>query len=158
MPPPLLLDITEFDLENPLYTREQIYEILPHRHEFMQLDAIVHLDTERGEAVALRDVRDDEFWVRGHIPSRPIMPGVLMIEAAGQLASFLSAKSLDLGGRFVGFGGVDKVKFRDSVAPNSRLLILGKATEIRPRRVVCATQILVGKKMVFEGIITGMPI
>lgn len=157
MPPPLLFDTAGFDASNVLITREEIYEQLPHRYEFMQLDGIVHIDLEAGEAAAVRNVRDNEFWVKGHIPGRPLFPGVLMMESAAHLASFVTSRIVDLKGKFLGFGGVDKFKFREGVTPGSRILILSKLLQARPRRIICATQGLVGDRIVFEGQITGMP-
>ena len=107
--------------------------------------------------MAFKDVRDDEFWVRGHIPGRPLLPGVLMIEAAAQMSS-LYYKYVQKDPRFLGFGAVDGVKFRGQVVPGDRLLLLGKAVEIRSRRAVFDTQGVVGDKLVFEARITGMPI
>ena len=65
------IDLSTLDLNKLYATKEQIYERLPHRHEFMQIDGIIHLDKERRLAVGLRNIREDEFWVRGHIPGRP---------------------------------------------------------------------------------------
>jgi len=107
-------------------------------------------------AVAWRDVRDDEFWVPGHIPGRPLFPGVLMIEAAAQLASFMVLRRLP-DHDFLGFAGVDDVKFRGQVVPGDRLYVLMEQTEFRRRRCICNTQGLVRGEIVFEATITGMP-
>ena len=143
---------------NKLYaTKEQIYERLPHRHEFMQVDGIIHLDREQRVAVGLRDIREDEFWVRGHIPGRPLFPGVLMLESAAHMASYLS-QELRPDGRFLGFGGVDGVKFRGAVTPPARMYLILKAIDIRSRRTICDAQGIVDSKLVFEARITGLPI
>jgi len=131
-----LINLDTIDLDRVVVTREQIYERLPHRFEFMQLDAIIHVDLEQGLGVGLREVRDDEFWVRGHIPGRPLLPGVLMLESAAQMASYLS-QELRPTGRFMGFGGVDGVKFRAAVSPPARIYLLEKLIEVRPRRTIC---------------------
>jgi len=157
MAAPPLIDLNTLDLNRIIATREQIYERLPHRFEFMQLDAIVHLDLEQMVAVGLREVRPDEFWVRGHIPGRPLLPGVLMIESAAQMASYVSQqiRSYD---RFLGFGGVDGVKFRGEVAPPAKLYLIEKMVEVRSRRTICDAQGFVEGRLVFEARITGMPI
>ena len=128
MPPPLLFPIDEIDLDTLVVTRDEIYETLAHRHEFMLLDGLAHLDIEGKTAVAIHEVREDAWWVRGHIPGRPLMPGVLMIEAAAQLCSYFAARALSLS-HFVVFGGMKDVKFREAVVPPARLIILIQAVE-----------------------------
>lgn len=154
---PPLIDLNTIDLTKMVVTKEEIYAHLPHRYEFMQLDGIVHLDREAQIAVAVREVRMDEFWVRGHIPGRPLLPGVLMIETAAQFASYV-ANLMQPTDKFIGFGGVDAVKFRQSVSPPARMYFVVKPTELRPRRIVCDAQAFVNGQMAFEGKITGMPV
>ncbi|MCK6486318.1 MAG: beta-hydroxyacyl-ACP dehydratase [Phycisphaerae bacterium] len=156
MPPPALLDLSKLDLNRVEMTREQIYEVLPHRHEFMQLDGVIHLDADKLEIVAYRDVKPDEWWCKGHLPGRPLFPGVLMIETAAHIASVYFSRVLKEPG-FLGFGGVDSFKFREAVIPPARLYILGRAVEVRRRRMVCDVQGFVNEAMVFEGRITGLP-
>lgn len=157
MPPPVILDPSSLDFTAPLAQREAIAQVLPHRHEFALLDAVLQLDVERGVYAGYHDVREDAYWVRGHIPGRPLFPGVLMIEAAAQLASFLHHKLFQKPG-FLGFVGVDRVKFRGTVEPPCRLVLVGRGVELKPRRMVCETQAFVGSTMVFEGVITGMTV
>jgi 3-hydroxyacyl-[acyl-carrier-protein] dehydratase len=157
MAPSLLVDLSKIDLGRVLMTVEEIRQYNPHRFEMEMLSGVLHLDAATGQIVAFKDVRPDEFWVRGHIPGRPLLPGVLMIEAAAQMSS-LYYKRVQQDPRFLGFGGVDGVKFRGQVVPGERLLLLGKAVEIRNRRAVFDTQGVVGDRLVFEARITGMPI
>lgn len=145
------------DLNRIVFDVEAIEKINPHRHEMRQLDAIVHFDQNTGTVVGYKDITDNEFWVRGHIPGRPIMPGVVMLEAAAQLASF-SAKKVTQQEGFLGFSGLEDVKFRLQVVPGSRLYLLGKFLEIRRRRFKLATQGVVEGQMVFHATIVGMPI
>ena len=157
MAPPLLVDLSKIDLARVVVPLSGIRECNPHRFEMEMLSGILHIDTAAGEIVAYKDVRADEFWVRGHIPGRPLMPGVLMIEAAAQMSSFYY-KYVQKDPRFLGFGGVDGVKFRGQVVPGDRLLLVGKVVEIRNRRAVFDTQGVVGDRLAFEARITGMPI
>lgn len=154
MPPKPYLDIKTLDFDNVVATQEEIYKLLPHRYEFMRLDAIVSLDPEKTVA-GYHDVRDDDFWVRGHIPSRPIFPGVMMIETAAQLVSYCVMAETHRTD-FLGFGGVDDVKFRGGVSLGDRIIMIGKMVEIRPRRCKGEVQGFVNGKMVFQGLITGM--
>jgi 3-hydroxyacyl-[acyl-carrier-protein] dehydratase len=157
MAPPLVVDLSKIDLGRVVMSIDEIRQYNPHRYEMEQLTGVIHLDAAAGRIVAFKDVRPDEFWVRGHIPGRPLLPGVLMIEAAAQMSS-LYYKKVQQDPRFLGFGGVDGVKFRGQVVPGDRLLLLGRAVKIRSRRAVFDTQGVVGDRLVFEARITGMPI
>lgn len=155
MPPKPLFDLSRVDMDNLVATREQIYQVNPHRFEFQLLDGICLLDKATGMIAGFRDVRDDEFWVRGHIPGRPIFPGVLMIETAAQLVSYcIMTQKPDEG--FLGFGGVDGVKFRGAVVPGQRIIMLGQLIQIRSRQITGMTQGYVDGRLVYEGKITGM--
>ncbi len=158
MPPSLILDIESVDLDHVLMTRDQIYQRLPHAHEFMLLDGLVYMDDETSAAIAYHDVRDDGFWVRGHLPGRPIFPGILMIEAAAHLASLMAARFPEFDGKFLGLGGVGNAKFRETVLPGTRIYFLVVPLDIKPRRIICATQGVVDGRLVFEAEIRGMPI
>ncbi|MBN1436413.1 MAG: beta-hydroxyacyl-ACP dehydratase [Sedimentisphaerales bacterium] len=159
MPPALLANLDAIDLNKVLYDTATIEKVNPHRFEMRQLDAIVHEDKDVGLCVGYKDITEDEFWVRGHIPGRPLMPGVVMIEAAAQLASFYVLTALEdyASGKFVGFGGIDEVKFRGSVVPGDRLYLIAKLLESRPRRFVAAAQGIVNGQMVLQAKIVGMP-
>jgi len=157
MPPPLLVDIDKIDLNSLLYDAGAIEEVNPHRFEMRLLDGIVHMDTNEGTIVGFKDVTEEEFWVRGHIPGRPLMPGVLMVEAAAQLASFLVKKANNHDDRFVGFSGIEDVKFRIAAKPGCRLYILGRFLEIRPRRFKLAAQGIIDGQLAFQATIIGMP-
>ncbi len=155
MPPEPILDISKIDTDTVGVTREEIYQVNPHRYELQQLDGIYFVDREKKIMAGFRDVRDDEFWVRGHIPDRPIFPGVLMIETAAQLVGYYAMSEIPNKG-FLGFAGVDGVKFRGQVVPGKRIIMVGKMLELKPRRCIGATQAYVDGKQVYEGIITGM--
>jgi 3-hydroxyacyl-[acyl-carrier-protein] dehydratase len=154
MPPQLLFDIAAIDLNRILYDQEAIREANPQRGDMEMLHAIVHAEGKTGEIVGYKDIRDNEFWVPGHIPGRPLFPGVLMIEAGAQLASFYTKKIMGWEG-FIGFGAVDGVKFRAPVTPGCRMYILGKKMWERHSRVGCKVQGIVNGNMVFEADITG---
>jgi 3-hydroxyacyl-[acyl-carrier-protein] dehydratase len=153
-----LIDLSTLDLNRLVVTREQIYALLPHRFEFMQLDGLILMDIEKHLAVALREVRADEFWVRGHIPGRPLLPGVLMIETAAQLAAYATMRIMPEPGKFWGFGGVEDVKFRMAVSPPARMYFILKSAEVRPRRCIADVQAIVDGKLAFEGRVIGMPV
>jgi len=155
MPPEPLFDLSMIDTSRVQVDRDAIYRVNPHRYEFQQLDGIYFIDDDARLIAGYRDVREDEFWVRGHIPGRPIFPGVLMIETAAQLVSYCAMREFPDKG-FLGFGGVDDVKFRGAVTPGDRIIVIGRMVELKPRRCKGATQAFVDGRMVFQGVITGM--
>lgn len=155
MPQEPIIDVSTIDTGSIAYSREEVYQVNPHRYEFQQLDGIYFMDTDREVIAGYRDVRDDEFWVRGHIPGRPIFPGVLMMETAAQMVGFYVMSAMPEKG-FLGFAGVDEVKFRSQVVPGQRIVMLGKMIEMKARRCKGMTQAFVDGKQVYEGIIIGM--
>lgn len=157
MPPKLLIDLTGIDISRPEISIEEIRAINPHRYEMEQLSGILKFDPANKLIVGYKDITRDEFWVRGHIPGRPLMPGVMMVEAAAQLCTFYYKKCIP-DDRFLGFGGVDKVKFRGTVLPGDRLILVARNTELRPRRATFDTQGIVDGRVVFEGVIIGMAV
>ena len=154
MPPQLLFDLSTINLDAVLMDQEAVRAINPQRGEMEQLNGIIHANPDQGEILGFKDVRTDEFWVSGHIPGRPLFPGVLMIEAAAQLASLYSRKYIGLKG-FIGFGGVDGVKFRAQVTPPCRILLLTKKLWHRHGRVCCGSQGVVNGNLVFEAEVMG---
>ena len=155
MAPSLLFDISGIDTGQLVYDVSAIEKINPHRGAMRMIDGIVYATDDLVHTLAYRDVRDDEFWVAGHIPGRPIFPGVLMVEAGAQLASFVCLSQLET--KFMGFTGLDSVRFRGQVVPGDRLYILCEQTELRPRRSTSLVQGIVNGSLVFEAKIIGMP-
>jgi len=159
MPQAPLFEFDSFDLE-PIYDIEDIRAVNPQRHEMEHLTSVVHVDQDKQGLVGYKDVSDDEFWIRGHMPNFPLMPGVILCESAAQLAGFYARKYDILGaGDFLGFGGMSDVRFRYPVFPNCRLLLMAVVTKIRPRRrAQFDFQGYVDGRMVFNGSMIGVPI
>jgi 3-hydroxyacyl-[acyl-carrier-protein] dehydratase len=158
MPPVPLIDPSTLDLGRPVRDIEDIRRHNRQRFEMEMLSGIVHLDMDKGLAVGFKELSEEDFWVRGHIPGRPILPGVLQIEAAAQLTSYYFMESIgNPPDTFIGFMGVDGVKFRGFVTPEDTLVVAAKPLEIRTRRCKFYCQEFVGEKMVFEGTVLGAP-
>lgn len=121
------------------------------------LDRVIWLSESGTSCFGIRTIRHDEFWVDGHIPGRPLFPGVLMIEAAAQLCSFSNTRLGRTTG-FLGFTRCDDVVFRGTVVPGDDLYILTAEIDYNRRRFISKTQGIVGEKLVFEATITGMAI
>jgi 3-hydroxyacyl-[acyl-carrier-protein] dehydratase len=155
----IIVDLSLVDVDNPTATIEQIRRYNPQRHEMEQLTAIVYEDLDQYICVGYKDVTADEFWVRGHMPGMPLMPGVIMIEAIAQMCSFFVQKHDLLKSKMVGFGGLEEVRFRDPVVPGDRLFLLCQLTRVRPRRmIVCRFQGVVRDSIVVEGVLKGIPL
>ena len=159
MPPPALYDLNTIDFSRPVFDIEAIRRVNPQRNQMEQLTAVVYVDTVHHGLVGYKDITEDEFWVPGHMPGFPLMPGVVMCEAAAQLAGFYASKYKLLGGDFVGFGGMDEIRFRAPVFPNCRLVLMARMKELRPnRRAKFDFQGLVKDQIVFTGNMIGVPI
>ncbi len=151
----LILDFAEYDVHNVIADIEQIRRWNPQRYEMEQLTAICFEDTARAICVGYKDLGSDEFWARGHMPGMPLMPGVIMCEAAAQLASYY-ARRFNLMAGVVGFGGLEEVRFRGVVRPGDRFVIVSRLLKLRRSIMTCEFQCFVNQGLVCEGIIKGI--
>jgi 3-hydroxyacyl-[acyl-carrier-protein] dehydratase len=158
MPPPLHFDPAQLDLGQVVADKEAIRQVNPQRFELEQLAAIVYLDPAQHLVAGYKDVRPDEFWVRGHLPGYPLLPGVLICEAAAQLCSYYITAHGQRAGEFMGFGGMDHLRFRSPVRPGDRLVLIAKGIRLDRRQPVFNVQGFVGSTMVFDGDIIGVPL
>jgi 3-hydroxyacyl-[acyl-carrier-protein] dehydratase len=158
MPPVPHSELAKLDFDHVVADKDAIRRVNPQRQEMEQLDAIVYVDSAAHVVAGYKDVLDDEFWVRGHMPGYPLFPGVLMCEAAAQLCSYQIKTETDWGGDFIGFGGMEKVRFRGPVRPGDRLVLIAKATKWDRRQTVYNVQGFVGTTMVFHADIIGVPL
>jgi 3-hydroxyacyl-[acyl-carrier-protein] dehydratase len=156
MPPLALVDPATIDTSRVLIDRDGIRQGNPQRFEMEHLSAIVAIDPEQHLIIGYKDIEPDEFWVRGHMPGYPLMPGVLMCEAAAQLASYYCHEIKIVGDGFVGLGGMDEVRFRGPVRPGDRLVLVAKAVKVNRRQTVFEAQGFVENNMVFHARIIGV--
>lgn len=160
MPPKAwILDPTTLDCDHPLVSIEEIRKYIPQRGMMEQLSGILVDNPETGIVAGFKDVRDDEFWVAGHMPGMPLMPGVIMCEAAAQICSYFAIRNDLLGCEMVGFGGMNDVRFRGTVTPGDRLVIVSQLIKVRRNAMIrCRFEGFVEGGLVCEGEIIGIPI
>ena len=154
----LILDPSEFHLDRVVADIEDIRRYNPQRHEMEQLTAISYLDRENQICVGYKDLGPDDFWVRGHMPGMPLMPGVVMCEAAAQVASYYALKEKLMDTEMVGYGGLSDIRFRGVVRPGDRFVIVVKLLKVRRLMLTCEFQCFVGENIVCEGVLKGIPL
>jgi len=139
-----------------LFDQAAIQARIPQRYELALLHGILHHDPQRQMAIGFHDARPTDFWVRGHIPGRPLMPGVVMLEIGAQLCAWLGTFAPETAGAFMGFGGVDRARFRGQVVPGDRVLVAAEIVRVRRTLAAYAAQAWVGRERVFEAQIIGV--
>lgn len=112
---------------------QEIMQYLPHRYPFLLVDRILELEKFK-RVVGIKNVSNSEHFFQGHFPGKPIMPGVLIVEAMAQVSGVLYAYSLDLkgGNNTIYFMGIDKCKFRRQIVPGDQIRI--EMTVLRKHR------------------------
>ena len=109
--------------------KKQIEELLPHREAMLLIDEIYYIK-KLDSAIGVVNVKKDSFFVQGHFPNQPVMPGVVIVESFGQAAAALTAHGLDKStyeNKLVFLMGVEKARFRSPVIPDCKLLLKIKA-------------------------------
>jgi 3-hydroxyacyl-[acyl-carrier-protein] dehydratase len=112
------------------FGRDAIEAILPHRPPFLLLDEVTELEPGR-RVVARRDVREDDWWFPGHFPERPVMPGVLIVEAMAQAGAVAVLIEEENRGKIAFFAGIDDCRFKRIVSPGDTLTLTCEIDTVR---------------------------
>jgi len=128
-----------------------IMQRLPHRYPFLLIDRIVRF-VPGEQIVALKNVTMNEPFFQGHFPAKPVMPGVLIIEALAQAGGILAAeiRGPEKQGEIIYFMGMDAVRFRKPVVPGDQLMLAARVLKMRSRVAKMAGRALVDGQLVSE--------
>jgi len=130
-----------------------IEAIIPHRPPFRFVDAVSELEPGIRARGSWR-IRGDEWFLAGHFPGNPIVPGVVMIEAAAQLSAICALTHPDHTGKFGVFAGIDGVRFSRLVRPGDELEIVVTVERLRGRLGRCAAELTVAGEPAVRGLLT----
>jgi 3-hydroxyacyl-[acyl-carrier-protein] dehydratase len=117
-----------------IFTVEEIQQLLPHRYPFALVDRIIEYVPGK-KAVGIKNVTFNEPHFPGHIPNRPLMPGVLMVEAMAQVGGVVLIQLPGMEGKFFAFAGIDKVRFRRQVTPGDQLIMTVELLSLKLNRI-----------------------
>lgn len=127
----------------------EIKKILPHREPFLFLDKIIHLEKGRS-ATGIKNVTAEEYFFKGHFPGRPVMPGVIIIEAMAQVGGVMMLSPDENRGKLAFFLSVNNVKFRKTVVPGNQLVLEVVAGKIKSKTGQVHGKAYVDGKLVAE--------
>ncbi|MCS7278925.1 MAG: 3-hydroxyacyl-ACP dehydratase FabZ [Thermodesulfobacteriaceae bacterium] len=130
---------------------EEILELLPHRYPFLMVDRVLEVNLEEEYVIAIKNITINEPFFQGHFPGRPIMPGVLILEAMAQTAAVgLSMVFPQHKNKFFVLAGLDRVKFRHPVYPGDILVIEAKGFKMKGHIIRTSAVAKVEDKIVAE--------
>lgn len=117
-------------MSDVILNKEQIMEIIPHRDPFLLIDEVIEMEQGK-KIVALKHIKKDEYWFKGHFPEYPVTPGVLIIEMLAQTGAVCMLSMEEHKGKIGFLGGVNNAKFRRQVLPGETLRLEVEMIKIR---------------------------
>jgi 3-hydroxyacyl-[acyl-carrier-protein] dehydratase len=137
----------------PPFGRDVIERLIPHRPPFLLVDEILELEPGK-RVVGRREVRADDWWFAGHFPGRPVMPGVLTIEAIAQAGAVAVLADAANTGKVPFFAGIDDCRFKRVVEPGDVLTLECEFTRVRGPLAKGQGRALVGEEVAAEALLT----
>ena len=131
--------------QQQIFLVPEIQELLPHRYPFALVDRIIEY-TPGKKAVGIKNVTINEPFFPGHIPGKPLMPGVLQVEAMAQVGGIVLTLLPGMKGKFFGFAGIDNLRFRRPVIPGDQLIMTVELLALKRNRIA---------KMQGQGLVDG---
>jgi 3-hydroxyacyl-[acyl-carrier-protein] dehydratase len=135
------------------FGRDVIESLIPHRAPFLLVDEIVELEPGK-RVVGRREIREDDWWFPGHFPGRPVMPGVLTIEAIAQCGAVAVLSDPANAGKIPFFGGIDDCRFKRIVEPGDILTLECEFVRFRSPIAKGKGRALVGDELAAEAMLT----
>ncbi|MBP2654208.1 MAG: (3R)-hydroxymyristoyl-(acyl-carrier-protein) dehydratase [Firmicutes bacterium] len=133
-----------------MLTVTQIQSIIPHRYPFLLVDRILEIEPMK-RAVGIKNVTVNEQFFQGHFPGKPIMPGVLLLEAMAQVGGVAMLATEEHRGKLAFFAGIDRVKFRRPVVPGDQLRMVAELIKVRGTMGKIWAEAFVDDELVAEG-------
>jgi 3-hydroxyacyl-[acyl-carrier-protein] dehydratase len=138
------------DVVRAPFGRDVIESILPHRDPFVFVDEVVEL--EPGVRIVARKVfHEDDWFLEGHFPGRPIVPGVILVEAAGQASAMAVLTLPENHGKLLLFAGIEKVRFKRIVSPGDEVMLIAEVGATRANVGWATVQARVGDELAMRG-------
>lgn len=133
-----------------MLTVPQIQAIIPHRYPFLLVDRIIEIEPMK-RAVGIKNVTANEQFFQGHFPGKPIMPGVLLLEAMAQVGGVAMLYGEEFSGKLAVFAGIDRVKFRRPVVPGDQVRMVAEIMKMRGTMGKIWAEAYVDGELVAEG-------
>ncbi|MCM8758162.1 MAG: bifunctional UDP-3-O-[3-hydroxymyristoyl] N-acetylglucosamine deacetylase/3-hydroxyacyl-ACP dehydratase [Candidatus Omnitrophica bacterium] len=140
---------TALENKKPVLEMEDIEKIIPHRFPFLLVDRIIELEEDK-RVIGVKNVSVNEWFFQGHFPGRPVMPGVLIVEAIAQVAGVLMLSKKENQGKLAFFMSIEQAKFRRAVRPGDQLILKVEVSRLKSKVGQVHGKAYVGDKIACE--------